>query len=91
MVTLVVRGHSRDRISDAFDFHGPELYKLVTTVTRDYDSQNTFTITVVRLNQQTSVKESKYKKKPKSELIVPSQYISKKELRKMSEKKTMRL
>ena len=35
-------------ISDAFEFHEPELYKLVTTVTRDDDSQNIFTVPVLR-------------------------------------------
>ena len=43
-------------ISDNFEFHEPEFYKLVTTVTRDDDSQNVYTVPVGRFNQQTSVK-----------------------------------
>ena len=47
-------------IRDAFDFHEPEFYKLVTTITRDDDSPNIYTIPVGRCNLQTSLDESKY-------------------------------
>ena len=63
----------------------------MTTVTRDDDSQNIYTVPVGQCNQQTSVEESKYEKKRKNALIVPGGYISKKELIKISEKKAMRL
>ena len=53
-----------------FQFREPELYNLVTTVTRDDDIQNIYTVPVVRCNQQTSVEESKYEEKRKSALIV---------------------
>ena len=43
---------------------------LVTTVTRDCDSQNIYTVPVGRCNQYTSVEESKYEEKPKSALIL---------------------
>ena len=33
-------------VSDAFEFRGPEFYKLATTVTRDDDSQNINTVPV---------------------------------------------
>ena len=56
-------------ISDAFEFREPEFYKLVTTVTRDDDSQNIFTVPVEIFNQQKSVEESKYEEKRKSALI----------------------
>ena len=71
-------------ISDDFEFCEPELYKLATTVTRDDYSQNIYTVTVGLCNQQTSVEESKYDEKPKSALIIPGEYISKKEPRKIS-------
>ena len=51
----------------------------MTTVTRDDDSQNIYTVPVGRWNQQTSGEESKYEEKPKSALIVPGESISKKE------------
>ena len=57
------------------------------TVTRDDDSQNIYTVPVGRCNQQTSVEESKYEEKRKNALIVPGKYISKKDLRKIPEKK----
>ena len=63
----------------------------MTTVTRDDDSQNNFTVPVGRYNQQTSVEESKYEEKRKKALIVPGESISKKEPIKIQEKKTMRL
>ena len=65
--------------------------KLFTTVTRDYYSQNIYTLPIGRCNQHTSVEESKYEEKRKSALIVPGGYISKKEPSKISERKTMRL
>ena len=61
----------------------------MTTVKRDDYSQNIYTVTVVRCNQQTSVEESKYEEKPKITLIVPGEYISKKKPSKISENKTM--
>ena len=63
----------------------------MTTVTCDDDSQNIYTVTVGRFNQQTSIEESKYKEKRNITLIVPGEYISKKEPRNISEKKTMYL
>ena len=47
-------------ISDAFKLSGPELYKLVTTVTHDYNSPNNYTVPVGRCDLQTSVDEYKY-------------------------------
>ena len=44
----------------------------MTTVTRDDDSQNTYTVPVGRCNQQTSFEDSKYEDKRKNALIVPS-------------------
>ena len=35
-------------ISNAFELREPEFYKLVTTVTRDDDSRNIFTVTIGR-------------------------------------------
>ena len=49
------------------------------TVTRDDDSQNIYTVPIGWCNQRTSIGDSKYEEKPKSELIVPGEYISKKE------------
>ena len=45
------------------------------TETLDDDSQNIYTVSVRRCNQQTSVEESKYEKKPNITLIVPGEYI----------------
>ena len=70
-MTQIVRGHLRDKISGAFESCETELYKLVTTVTRDDDIQNIYTVPVERCIQQTSVEDSKYEEKPKSALIVP--------------------
>ena len=50
----------------------------MTPVTRDDDSQNIYTVPVGWHNQQKSVQDSKYDHKPKSALIVPGEYISKK-------------
>ena len=58
----------------------------MTTVTRDDDSKNVYTLPVGRFNQQTSVEDSKYEEKRKNSLIVPSEYISNKEQSKISEK-----
>ena len=63
----------------------------MTTVTRDNDSQNMYTVPVGRCNQQISVKESKYEEKRKNALIGPGESISKKEPYKISENKTVRL
>ena len=60
-------------------------------VTRDDDSQNIYTVPVVLCNEHTSDDESKYEEKRKNELIDTGEYISKKELSKISEKKTMQL
>ena len=65
-------------ISDAFELHEPEIYKLVTMVSRDDESPNINTIPVVRCNLQTSVDESKYKEIHQNTLICPSESISKK-------------
>ena len=74
-------------ISDDFELREPELYKLVTTVTRDDEIRKKYTVPVGRCNQQTKFEESKCKNKPKSALIVPGASISKKELSKKSVKK----
>ena len=71
-------------ISDTFEFREPELYKLMTTVTRDDNSRNIYTVPVGRCNQQTSVEESTYEEKPKSALIFTGEYILKKERRKIT-------
>ena len=65
-------------IRDAFDFREPEVYKLVTKVTRDDDSPNIYTVPAGKCNQHTSFEESKYEEKCKSELIVPCESFSKK-------------
>ena len=65
-------------ISDAFDFCEPEFYSIVTTVTRDDDSQNIYTVPVGGCNQQKLVEEYKYEEKRKNALIVPGESISKK-------------
>ena len=43
----------------------------MTTVTRDDDSQNIYTVPVGICNKHTSVEDSKYEKKHKNVLIVP--------------------
>ena len=63
----------------------------MTTVTRDDEGQNMYTVPVRQCNQQTSVEESRYEEKPKSALIVPGKSISKKETSKISGNKTIRL
>ena len=57
------------------------------TVTLDDDSQNIYTVPVVRCNQQTSVEESKYEEKGNNTLIFSGEYISKKEPSKITERK----
>ena len=69
----------------------PELYKLATTVTCDYDIINIYTVTVGQYNELTSVDESEYEEKNQNSLISPGESISEKEPSKISEKKTMRL
>ena len=63
----------------------------MTTVTRDDDSPNIYTVTVGRFNIQTSVYESKYEEIHRNALIFPGGYISKKKPSKISEKNTIRL
>ena len=58
-------------ISDAFEFREPEFYTLVTTVTRDDDSQNIYTVPVWRCDEVTSVDGSKYEEKCNNALIFP--------------------
>ena len=78
-------------ISDAFELREPEFYKLVKTVTIDYDSQNMYTVSVSQCNEQTSDDESKYENIRKNALLDPGESILKKGLSKISENKTMRL
>ena len=40
-------------LSNALELREPEFYKLVTMVTRDYDSQNIYTVPVGRCNELT--------------------------------------
>ena len=63
----------------------------MTTVTRDDDSQNIYTVSFGRCNLQTSVDESKYEKIHHNPLICPDESISKKEPSKISEKNTILL
>ena len=56
----------------------------MTTLTRDDDSQDMYTVPVGLCNQQTSVEESKYEYKCKNAIMVPGESISKKELRNIS-------
>ena len=63
----------------------------MTTVTREDESQNIYTVPVERCNQQTSVEESRYEEELNNSLIFPCGFISKKEPSKIPEKKTMRL
>ena len=72
-----------------FEFREPEFYKLVTTAKRDYYSKNIYTVPVGQCNKETSVEESKYEEKLKTALIVPGEYISKNEPRKILVEKTM--
>ena len=61
------------------------------TITCDDGSRKNYTVPVGRCNQQTTFEESKCDKKPKSALIVPGAYFSKKEPSKKSDKKPKRL
>ena len=61
------------------------------TVTHDDYSKKTYTVPVGRCNKQTSVEECKYEEKYKSILIVPGEYIPKKEPIHISVKKTRHL
>ena len=74
-------------ISDAFELSEPELYKLVTMVTRDDENPNTYTVPVGRWDPQTSVYEYKYEEIHQNALLFPFVSISKKEPRKISGKK----
>ena len=56
-------------------------------VTCDDDSRNIYTVPIGRCNQHTSVEESQYEEKRKNALIVPGDFISKKEPSKISENK----
>ena len=58
----------------------------MTTVTRDNDSRNMYTVPVGRYNELTSVDESKYEEKRQNALICPGESISKKEPSKIPEK-----
>ena len=78
-------------ISDSFELREPELYNLVTTVTRDDYSPNIYTVTVGRYDIQTSVYESKYEEIHNNVLTFPVGSISKKEPNKISEKNTISL
>ena len=62
-------------IRNAFELREPEFYKLVTTVTRDEDSRNIFTLPIGRCNELTSVYESKYEEKRQNSLIRPGESI----------------
>ena len=59
----------------------------MTTVTGDDDSKNIYTVPVGQCNQYISFEGYKYEEKPKSALIVTSEYIPKKEPSNISEKK----
>ena len=63
----------------------------MTTITRDDDIQNIYTVPVGICNLKTSVEEFKYDDNCKNTLIVHGKSISKKEPSKISLKKTMRL
>ena len=63
----------------------------MTTVTRDDDSPNIYTVTFGQWDLQTSVDESKYEDIHQDELLFPGGPISKKEPSKISEKKKTRL
>ena len=73
-------------ISDAFELCETEFYKLMTTVTRDDDSPNIYTVPFGRCDLQTSVDESKYEEINRNVLICPGESISKKEPSKISKK-----
>ena len=62
-------------ISDTFELREPEFYKLATTVARDDESPNIYTLPVGRCGLQTSVYESEYKDIHQNALIFPGGYI----------------
>ena len=78
-------------ISDDFEFFEPKFYKLGTTVTRNDDIQKIYTVLVGQCNQQKLVEDYKYEDKRNNSLIFPGESISKNELSKIPEKKTVRL
>ena len=59
----------------------------MTTVTRDEYSRNLYNVPVGQCNELTSVDEYKYEEKRQHSLICPGEYISKKKLCKISEKR----
>ena len=61
-------------ISDAFELRETEFYKIVTTVTRDDESQNMYNVLVGRCNIHTSVDETKYEEIHQNALIYPGEY-----------------
>ena len=61
----------------------------MTTVKRDDDIQNIYTVPVGRCNEHSSYDESKYEEKRKNALIGPGESISKKEPSKISENKAI--
>ena len=65
-------------ISNAFELHETEFYKLVKTVTRDNESRNIYTVPIGICNELTSFDESKYEEKRQNSSIFPGEYISKK-------------
>ena len=58
-----------------FKLREPEFYKIVTTVTRDDDSPNIYTVPVGRCDIQTSVDEYKYEEIHQNALICPGESI----------------
>ena len=65
-------------ISNSFQLHEPQFYKIVTTVTCDDGNLNIYTVPVVQCNELTSVDESKYEEKRQHSLICPGESIPKK-------------
>ena len=74
-------------ISDAFMLSKPKFYKVVTTVTRDYESPNIYNVLVGQCNIKTSVDESKYKGIHQNALTFPGVSLSKKRNRVRYQKK----
>ena len=70
-----------------FESLEPEFYKLLTTVPRDDDSTNMYTVNVGQCNIQTSVDKTEYEDIHQNALICPGESISEKEQSKISEKK----
>ena len=69
----------------------PKFYKVVTTVTRDYESPNIYNVPVGQCIIKTSVDESKYKGIHQNALTFPGVSLSKKKPSKISEKKKIYL